>query len=74
MTCLPAVHRLQEASNTSLFIPFTACRGLRATMFSAATPAAIKEREAQGRDGDLKEVLKVRGGCYETVGRVVGKR
>jgi hypothetical protein len=27
-------------------------------MFGAGTPAALKEREASGRDGDLKAVLK----------------
>lgn len=38
------------------------CSGLRATMFSPATPAAIKARQASGRDADLKDVLKVRSG------------
>ncbi len=34
-------------------------RGLRATFFDAATPAAIRKRQREGRDQDLKDVLKV---------------
>lgn len=42
-------------------------RGLRATFFDAATPAAIKKRQQEGADQDLKDVLKVGHGLACTV-------
>ena len=47
--------------------PHTCRAGLKATFFNAATPAAIKQRMDGGKDQDLKDVLKVGGGCSSPV-------
>lgn len=43
-------------------------RGLRATFFDPATPAAIKARMRDGGDADLKQVLKVGGAVAASCG------
>ncbi|PSC72932.1 Seleno U [Micractinium conductrix] len=56
---MPPVRLLADPENACYdALSGTFKKGLRATFFNAATPAAIKARQESGADADLKAVLK----------------
>ncbi|KAL4458903.1 hypothetical protein ABPG75_013768 [Micractinium tetrahymenae] len=56
-TGFPA-HRLLADERSVCYEALAFRKGLRATFFDAATPAAIRKRQHEGADQDLKEVLR----------------